>query len=92
MGERWFNVESIVDSRCHKKMREYRVRWSGYGPLGDTWEPERNLIADGAGNFIQRYYAMAALLFVLTSDVEPPKGKKRKRLLARSFDETDKRR
>ena len=38
-------VEKIISSRFNKKRRrtEYLVRWSGYGPDDDTWEPLENL-------------------------------------------------
>ncbi|XP_041658978.1 chromodomain Y-like protein [Cheilinus undulatus] len=42
--EDFYEVERIVDKRRSKKGRvEYLVRWRGYGPDGDTWEPESNL-------------------------------------------------
>ncbi|XP_053739876.1 chromodomain Y-like protein [Synchiropus splendidus] len=39
-----YEVEQILDRRKNKKGRvEYLVRWRGYGPEGDTWEPESHM-------------------------------------------------
>lgn len=40
-----YEVESIVDHRQNgQSEREYKVRWRGYGPSDDTWEPETDLL------------------------------------------------
>nr|XP_054748207.1 chromodomain Y-like protein 2 [Lytechinus pictus] len=40
-----FEVQVILDSRKTKGGEfEYKIRWKGYGPSEDTWEPEENLI------------------------------------------------
>ena len=36
-------VQEIVDSRIANKQLLYRVRWKGYTPEEDTWEPSRGL-------------------------------------------------
>lgn len=36
-------VECILDVREMKRKRYFKVRWHGYGPNDDTWEPESNL-------------------------------------------------
>lgn len=42
-AEEEYEVEKIIAERRTKKGLEYLVRWEGYGPLYDTWEPKRAL-------------------------------------------------
>ena len=44
-GHKEFEVERILDARCQGrgKKLQYLVRWQGYGPEGDTWEPQENV-------------------------------------------------
>ena len=37
-----------------KKGRVFRIRWKGFGPKNDTWEPEENLNCD---DIIQKFLA-----------------------------------
>ncbi len=45
-GEEEFVVDSVLDARTDfgsRSKKSYLVRWAGYGPEHDTWEPESNL-------------------------------------------------
>jgi hypothetical protein len=43
-GDAFWEAETIVDMRQRKDgAHEYRVRWKGFPPSEDTWEPESNL-------------------------------------------------
>lgn len=61
-GEALCLVDRILDHRFKKQGkaqgdREYLVRWLGYGPEHDTWEPEKNLEMSEKGETLQRYWA-----------------------------------
>jgi len=38
-----YEVERIVGERMRQGLTEFKVRWEGYGPADDTWEPFENL-------------------------------------------------
>ncbi|KAG6870443.1 hypothetical protein C0992_013372, partial [Termitomyces sp. T32_za158] len=38
-----YEVDHILDSRLVRGRPHYLVRWKGYGPKDDTWEPRRHL-------------------------------------------------
>jgi hypothetical protein len=42
-GEEEFVIEKISAHRKKGRSLEYQVRWLGYGPEHNTWEPQRNL-------------------------------------------------
>ena len=46
-GEDEFEIDSILDHRDKRlrkgHAREYLVKWTGYGPEHNTWEPENNM-------------------------------------------------
>ncbi|WAQ84777.1 hypothetical protein PtA15_5A350 [Puccinia triticina] len=41
-AEEW-EVAEILDYRRQRQRKEYLVAWKGYGPEGNSWEPESNL-------------------------------------------------
>ncbi|KAK3556776.1 hypothetical protein QTP70_017196 [Hemibagrus guttatus] len=43
-GERVFAVESIEKKRIRKGRFEYLVKWRGWSPKYNTWEPEENIL------------------------------------------------
>ena len=44
-GETVYTVEKILDHRTGKRknLKEFLVRWDGYDPANDLWEPEANI-------------------------------------------------
>ena len=42
-GNEEYEVETILDSRLYRGKLQYLVRWKGYGPEENSWEPESNL-------------------------------------------------
>jgi hypothetical protein len=53
-GELEWNVEKIVGVRGEKK-RQFKVRWEGWAPAHDSWEPEENLVnaREAVNRFLQ---------------------------------------
>jgi hypothetical protein len=54
-GEEEYEVDSILAHRGSGRGRTFLVRWKGYGPEHDTWEPLRNLA--NAKQLLAEYYA-----------------------------------
>lgn len=68
-------VSAIVDSRFNKRSKKhvYRVRWQGYPPSEDTWEPESSLTAPAVQDLIKEYHEHFA-----PSSSPPPSPKRRR--------------
>ena len=45
-GTVYWEIDSIVAVRGEGDKRRYRVRWNGFGPEWDTWEPRKRLMED----------------------------------------------
>jgi hypothetical protein len=39
-GKPVYNMERIISERVRRGRKQYLIRWQGYGPEDDTWEPE----------------------------------------------------
>lgn len=37
-------VEKFIEHRIQNGRHEWRVRWKGYGPVSDTWEPMESFV------------------------------------------------
>lgn len=50
-----YEVEAIVNDRWNgqKKRHEWRVKWNGYAPIHNTWEPLEDLA--GASELLREY-------------------------------------
>jgi len=48
-----YEVESIVGHRHFGRSLQYLVRWLGYGPQHDTWEPAQGL--RNAATLVRKY-------------------------------------
>ncbi|CAJ0962623.1 unnamed protein product [Ranitomeya imitator] len=44
-GQEQFLVEEIIDSRIPRNRLQYLIRWQGYPPEEDSWEPMANICA-----------------------------------------------
>lgn len=53
-GEEEYEVEEIIDSRIFRRQLQYLVRWKGYGPGDNSWEPAKNVNAEDA---VRDFYA-----------------------------------
>ena len=56
-----YEVEKIIDERDSKAGKEYLIKWVGWGPKYNTWEPSENIIdPDLVSEFEARKAAKAA--------------------------------
>jgi hypothetical protein len=59
-GEAYFLVERIVDHRSTKHGRrtvhEYLIRWLGYGPEHNSWEPHASIAESENGDTLRTYW------------------------------------
>ena len=53
-GEVEYEVDRILGDRRRRGRQEYLVRWKGYGPEHDSWEPAENL--ENAPRVVERYH------------------------------------
>lgn len=67
-GEVYYLIDQILDHRSTKQGRksitEYYIRWKGYGPEHNTWEPQSNIAESENGATLQKYWD--------TLGLEPP--------------------
>ncbi|XP_077124620.1 uncharacterized protein LOC143781741 [Ranitomeya variabilis] len=55
-GQEQFVVEEIIDSRIRRNRLQYLIRWQGYPPEEDSWEPVENINAQQKiSRFHQRF-------------------------------------
>ncbi|KAF8754068.1 reverse transcriptase [Rhizoctonia solani] len=52
-GEEEYKVEGITDMEERNRKWFFRVKWKGYGPEENTWEPQENL--KNAGKILKKY-------------------------------------
>ena len=48
-----YNIQDIIVERQEKGVPKYLLRWKGFGPEDDTWEPVEHLA--GAEDYIARF-------------------------------------
>jgi hypothetical protein len=54
-GENVWEVEEILSSRTRNKKVQYLVKWKGYSPDDNTWEPYDNLLG-GAEEAVKNFH------------------------------------
>jgi hypothetical protein len=53
-GEEEYEVEEIIDSERRPDGWYYQIKWKGYGPESNTWEPKANL--EHAEDTLKKYH------------------------------------
>ena len=57
LGQREYEIEKLLDSAVAEDGTIlFRVRWKGYGPKDDTWEPRSNLPREMVSAYEQRHH------------------------------------
>ena len=51
--KQWYEVDRILATRWQNRKREFKVRWSGYGPEHDLWVPRENLTPAAVNEFLK---------------------------------------
>ena len=51
-----FEYEKVVDVMTFEGEVLYRVRWKGYAPQDDTWEPASSFLSRGVGSLVWDHY------------------------------------
>ena len=54
-NETIFRAEKLIDTRVRKGRREYLIKWEGFPPSENTWEPEDNIYDP---SLIEGFHAM----------------------------------
>ena len=54
-GEEVFEIDKIVGRRERGQQTFYQVKWKGYTPRQNTWEPEESLIEDGREELLREF-------------------------------------
>lgn len=62
-GENYYLIERILDHKIGKgrNARKYLVRWLGYPPEHDTWEPESIIAESENGDTLRKYWEYTGL-------------------------------
>ncbi len=53
-----FTVERLLASRMRQGLQQYKVRWKGYGPVDDSWEPADHISNHLIDTFIREQNGM----------------------------------
>jgi len=81
-GELEYTVERVLDHRDRRQgrrlVREYLIRWTGYGPEHNTWEPQSNMA--GATEAIAEYWDL-----ISSKRTAQDEAKRKRKRLARQL-------
>lgn len=45
-GEEEYKVKEIMECRRRRKETQYMIKWQGYGPEENLWDPENNVLEE----------------------------------------------